>query len=102
MRTSRPAQLSEVIKRGHKQLFFYLDDVNKQAHRYRALWRIKGRDLKKLFAAALFHRALTAYQALILLTQKGFGSEARSTCRNILEASLNSHFFSLNLKHLFC
>ena len=39
-----------------------------------------------LFSAALFHRALTAYQALVLLTQKGFASEARATCRNILEA----------------
>jgi len=28
---------------------------------------------------------LTAYQALIFLVQKGFASEARATCRNILE-----------------
>jgi hypothetical protein len=84
--------LSKAIKREHKQLFFYLDDVNKQAHRYRGLWRIKGRDLKKLFTAALFHRALTAYQALILLTQKGFASEARATCRNILEAKFKLAF----------
>jgi hypothetical protein len=69
-----------------------LDDVNKQAHSYRALWRIKGRDLRKLFAAALFHRALTAYQALVLLTQKGFASEARATCRNILEAKFKLAF----------
>jgi hypothetical protein len=79
-------QISEAIKQAHKQLFFYLDEVNEKAHQYRGLWRIRARDLKQLFAAALFHRALTAYQALILLAQKGFASEARATCRNILEA----------------
>jgi uncharacterized protein DUF5677 len=79
-------QMSEAIKREHKQLFFYLDDVNKQAHRYRGLWRIGSRNQRTLFAAALFQRALIAYRAVILLTQKGFASEARATCRNILEA----------------
>jgi hypothetical protein len=78
--------ISEAIKREHKQLFFYLDEINKQAHRYRGLWRIGSRNQTTLFAAALFQRALIAYQALILLTQHGFGSEARATCRNILEA----------------
>ncbi len=79
-------EMSKAIRREHKQLFFYLNEVNEKAHQYRNLWRIGARNLKVLFAAALFHRALTAYQALILLTQKGFASEARATCRNILEA----------------
>jgi len=77
---------SKAIKREHKQLFFYLAEVNEKAHQYRNLWRIGSRNVKALFAAALFHRALTAYQALIFLIQKGFASEARVTCRNILEA----------------
>ena len=77
---------SKAIKREHKQLFFYLAEVNEKAHQYRNLWRIGSRNVKALFAAALFHRALTAYQALIFLIQKGFASEARATCRNILEA----------------
>jgi hypothetical protein len=79
-------EISKAIKREHKQLFFYLDEVNEKAHRYRNLWRIGSRNQKALFAAALFHRALSAYQALILLIQRGFASEARATCRNMLEA----------------
>jgi hypothetical protein len=78
-------EISEEIKKEHRQLFHYLAEVNEKAHQYRGLWRIKSRDLKRLFAAALFNRALTAYQAMILLIQKGFASEARATCRNILE-----------------
>jgi hypothetical protein len=31
-------------------------------------------------------RALTAYQALILLAKRGFASESRATCRNVIEA----------------
>ena len=76
----------ELIKQEHKQLFFYLAEVNEQAHRYLGLWRVSSTYVKQLFSAALFARALTAYQALILLTQRGYASEARATCRNILEA----------------
>jgi hypothetical protein len=39
----------------------------------------------RIRAAALFARALTASQALTMLTQRGLASEARATCRNILE-----------------
>ncbi len=77
---------SELIKQEHKQLFFYLAEVNEQAHRYLGLWRVSSTNVKQLFSAALFVRALTAYQALVLLTQRGYASEARATCRNILEA----------------
>jgi Family of unknown function (DUF5677) len=90
--SNEASEKGKAIKREHKQLFFYLEEVNAHAHRYRGLWRIKSRHLKGLFAAALFHRALTAYQALILLAQKGFASEARATCRNILEAKFKLAF----------
>jgi Family of unknown function (DUF5677) len=79
-------QKSEAIKHRHKQLFFYLAEVNEKAHRYLSLWNVHSTNLKQVFAAALFARTLTAYQALIMLAQRGFASEARATCRNILEA----------------
>jgi Family of unknown function (DUF5677) len=79
-------QKSEAIRREHKQLFFYLAEVNEQAHRYLRLWRVRSTNVRQLLAAALFVRALTAYQALIFLAQRGFASETRATCRNILEA----------------
>jgi Family of unknown function (DUF5677) len=79
-------EISKAIQHEQKQLFFYLSEVNEKSHQYRGLWQVNSTDLKQLFAAALFQRALTSYQALILLIQKGFASEARATCRNILEA----------------
>jgi hypothetical protein len=75
----------ELIKQEHKQLFFYLAEVNEQAHRYLGLWRVSSTNVKQLFSAALFVRALTAYQALALLTQRATRPK-RATCRNILEA----------------
>src|SRR5258707_11231898 len=79
-------QKSEAIRREHKQLFFYLAEVNEQAHRYLGLLNAEPNNLKQVFTAALFARALTAYQALIMLAQRSFASETRATCRNILEA----------------
>ncbi len=84
---SDEAQLIGVaIQHEHKQLFFYLSEVNEQAHRFLGQMKAGSRNSKQLLTAALFVRVLTAFQALILLARKGFGSEARSTCRNIIEA----------------
>jgi hypothetical protein len=79
-------QQSESIKHDHKQLFFHLDDVNEKAHIHRGGFPVGLKQLKPVLTAALFMRALTAYQAMIFLAQKGFASETRATCRNILEA----------------
>jgi hypothetical protein len=53
------------------------------------------RNLKQVFAAALFARALTAYQALTMLAQRGFASDAQATCRNILEAKFKLAYLLL-------
>jgi hypothetical protein len=92
----------ELIKQEYKQLFFYLAEVNEQAHRYLGLWRVSSTNVKQLFSAALFVRALTAYQALVLLTQRHYASEARTTCRNILEANSSWRICSKSPKRPFC
>jgi hypothetical protein len=79
-------QRSESIKHEHKQLFFHLDDLNEKAHIHLNGFPTGLRQLKPVLTAALFMRALTAYQALILLAQRGFASESRAMCRNIMEA----------------
>jgi hypothetical protein len=76
---------SATIKHKNKQLFFYLSEVNEQAHRFLTRVKAHSQNLNELFAAALFVRGLTAYQALMLLAEKGFASEIRSTCRCIID-----------------
>jgi Family of unknown function (DUF5677) len=77
---------SEAIQREHKQLFFHLDDLNVKAHIHLGGFPLGLKQLKPVLTATLFMRGLTAYQAMILLAQKGFASETRATCRNILDA----------------
>ena len=60
------------IKTKYKQLFFYLAEVNEQAPKYVAKLEINSQDLKELLAAAFLARVLTAYQSLVLLTERGF------------------------------
>jgi hypothetical protein len=80
------------IKTENRQLFFYLAEVNEQAHKYLAKLRVNSQDLKKLLTAAFLARVMTAYQALIFLAERGFASEAKAICRNILEAKFKLGF----------
>jgi hypothetical protein len=81
------------IKTDYKQLFFYLAEANEQAHKYLAKLEV-NQDLKELVAAALLARVLTAYQSLIILVERGFASEAKAVCRNILEAKFKLGFLA--------
>jgi hypothetical protein len=83
--------LSAGIRTEHKQLFFYLTETNEQAHKYLAKLEV-NQDLEKLVAAALLSRVLTAYQALVLLAERGFASEIRVITRSILEAKFKLGF----------
>jgi len=92
------ASLSAKIKTEYKQLFFYLAETNEQAHKYLAELQVKSQDLKELVTAALFARMLSAYQAMILLAERGFTSEVRATCRSILEAKFKLGYMAVEPK----
>jgi hypothetical protein len=47
-----PRRKGELIKQEHKQLFFYLAEVNEQAHRYLGVWRVSSTNVRQLFSAA--------------------------------------------------
>jgi hypothetical protein len=85
---------SAAIKTEYRQLFFYLTEANEQTHKYLDKLDVHSQDLKQLLTAALLSRALTAYQALILLAERGFASEVRVTCRSILEVKFKLGFLA--------
>jgi Family of unknown function (DUF5677) len=89
--SDQASSIATKIKTEYKQLFFYLAEANEQAHKYLAKLEV-NQDLKELVAAALLARVLTAYQSLIILTERGFASEAKAVCRNILEARFKLGF----------
>jgi hypothetical protein len=80
------------IKIDYKQLFFYLTETNEEAHKYLAKLQVASQDLKELVTAALLARALTGYQALMLLAERGFASEVRATCRSLLDVKFRLGF----------
>jgi hypothetical protein len=92
------ASLSAKIKTEYKQLFFYLAEANEQGHKYLAGLQVKSQDRKELLTAALFARMLSAYQAMILLAERGFTSEVRATCRSILEAKFKLGYLAVEPK----
>jgi hypothetical protein len=86
------------INTEYRQLSFYLAEVNEQAHKYLAKLSVNSQDLKELLSAAFLARVLTAYQALTFLAERGFASEAKAICRNILEAKFKLGFCLKNPK----
>jgi hypothetical protein len=59
--SDKAAEKSKAIKQEGEQPLFYLDYVNKQAHRDRDLWRTKPRNVKELFAAASRYQAINSW-----------------------------------------
>ena len=76
----------------YKQIFNYLRDVNTKAHQFLREAEVSNDDGRGVFAAAFLARALTAFQALSLLAERGFLSECRVICRNILEVKFRLGF----------
>jgi uncharacterized protein DUF5677 len=76
----------------YRQIFNYLKDVNAKAHQFLREVRINNDDGKHVFALAFFARALSAFQALKILAERGFISECRVTCRNLFEVKFRLGF----------
>lgn len=80
--------ISAETKSDHKQLFFYLAETNEHAHKFLAKLKVRSNDLTEVLTAALLARALTGFQALVFLAERGFASEMRATCRSLIEAKI--------------
>ena len=84
-------QASQTVDR-YKQAFHHLKDVNIKAHEFLEQIEVGANDARQVFAVAFFARALSGFQALIMLAERGFLSECRVACRNILEVKFKLGF----------
>jgi Family of unknown function (DUF5677) len=72
---------------GHdKQLFNFHKDLTLLVHQFRRGLEVVPDNGKLVIAAALLARAIAAYEAMVFLAMRGFGSETRVSCRSIMEA----------------
>lgn len=61
--------------------------LNELAHRSIFAARINAHDLQPLLLVALLHRALTSYQATVMLGERGMPQEAQVMLRTLLEVT---------------
>src|SRR5258708_129653 len=76
----------------YQQAFHHLKNVNIKGHEFLREIAPNADSPIQVFAVAFFARALSGFQALILLAERGFVSECRVTCRNILEVKFKLGF----------
>ena len=75
------------VRRAHAGYFDFAVRLNELAHRAMFDAKVNRQDLQQLLVATLQHRALTSYQATILLAERGLPSETRVVLRTLLEVT---------------
>src|SRR6266446_9630825 len=79
------ANWSEQHRQQHADLYRCLDDVNRLCHDYLQNLQINAEDGKQILTTALLTRSLTCYQSILLLSERGFVDDVRSSNRILLE-----------------
>lgn len=80
--------MPEVIRQfrsAYANLFAFAGQLNEYAHQEMFQTTVNSADGQQLLVASLLHRALTTYQGVILLSERGMPSEARVLLRTLLE-----------------
>lgn len=73
------------INHAHSEVLSYCKRLNNLAHRSLFSAKVSIDDAQQFLLAALIHKAMTAYQAIILLAERGMPSESQVVLRTLLE-----------------
>ena len=74
------------IRQTHERYFLFVERLNELAHHALFSAKVVRSDMRQLLLATLLQRALTAFQATVILAQRGMPSEVRVVLRTLLEA----------------
>jgi hypothetical protein len=80
--------MSEVIpefRAAYARIFALADKINELAHREMFATDVNSSDAQCLLLACLLHRALTTFQGVVVLCERGMPSEATTLLRTLLE-----------------
>ena len=75
------------IQEAHRPLFDFVHRLTVLAHEVLIDAKVNRSDLQQLLLASLEHKALTAFQAIVILVERGLSSEARIVLRTLLEVT---------------
>lgn len=80
----------EHVNRAHHQLLDYARELNEVAHRALFCVKITRTDLQHILLAALLQRGMKAFQAAIILVERGLVEEAEVALRTLLEVTFKT------------
>lgn len=75
------------VQQAHSKPFSSAWRLNELAHKAMLEAKIARDDLQQVLLASLEHRALTSYQAVVLLLERGLPAEAQVVLRTLLEVT---------------
>lgn len=79
------SEVTAQIRNAHKKIFTLVDKINQLTNREILATEILNNDEQHLVVACLLHRALTTYQGVVVLVERGMPSEAKVLLRTQLE-----------------
>jgi hypothetical protein len=75
------------IRKAHASCFAFIERLNALGNRSLFSAEVDGEDLQELLLATLLRRALTSYQATVILGERGLLQEAQVMLRTLLEVT---------------
>lgn len=75
------------VRRAHAEIFQFCLRLNRLAHQCLFEAKVDGEDLRELLLSTLMPKGLGAYQAVILLSERGMPAQSRVLLRTLLEVT---------------
>lgn len=79
------SQYVEHVRQAHAESFEFIERLNELAHRSLFSAKVASGDVQAVLVSTLLQRALTAFQATIILGERGLPEESKVALRTLLE-----------------
>lgn len=84
------------VRAAHAEIFSFCDRLNELAHRSLFSAKVDRHNIRELVLSTLIHKAMTAYQAVVIVAERGLPSEARVLLRTLLEVTFRAGAIAKN------
>lgn len=80
----------EHVRAAHRPCLEFAQKLNELGHRAMFSGEVRQRDAQHVLLATLLQRALTSFQATVILLERGLSQEAKVTLRTLLEVTFKT------------
>jgi Family of unknown function (DUF5677) len=78
-------EFTRITRKKYADYFEHLENVNRESHRFLSSANLDPRERKQFYTAGLFCCSVSDFQALVVLSERGFLSEVQILARSLLE-----------------